>query len=115
MSGLTQPRTRRERIVPWIALLVPALAWMLFEFGLASSLRAHCAAVGNWLGPVWGAASLLACAGAAMLARQFAAGVDKDPPTRPWLARVAMVVAGIFALAITFQTLATLVVPPCAR
>lgn len=115
MSGLSQPSTRRERIVPWVALFLPALAWMAFEYGLASSLRASCSAVGSWLGPVWGAASLLACAGAAALAWPMARGTDKDPPVRPWLARVAAVVAGIFALAIAFQTMATLIVPSCAR
>lgn len=115
MSGLSQPKTRRERIVPWVALLLPALAWMTFEYGLASSLRASCSAVGAWLGPTWGAASVLVCAGAAALARPMARGIGDDPPARPWLARVAMVVAGIFALAIAFQTLATLIVPSCAR
>jgi hypothetical protein len=115
MSGLSQPKSRRERIIPWLALVLPALAWMTFEYGLASSLRASCSAVGAWLGPAWGAASLLVCAGAAALARPMASRADTDPPTRPWLARVAMVVAGIFALAIAFQTLATLIVPSCAR
>jgi hypothetical protein len=33
----------------------------------------------------------------------------------PWLARLGMVLAGVFALAILFQTLAILVVPACVR
>jgi len=115
MSGLSQPANRRERLLPWVALALPALAWMSFEYGLASSLRASCTAVGSWLGPAWGVASLLVCAGAAMLARPLSKGTDRDPPVRPWLSRVATVVAGIFALAIAFQTLATLIVPSCAR
>lgn len=32
-----------------------------------------------------------------------------------WLARIALLSAGLFALAILFQTLATLIVPSCAR
>ena len=41
--------------------------------------------------------------------------VKNDPPTRPWLARIACIMSGIFALAIAFQMLATAIVPPCAR
>lgn len=115
MSGLSRPTSRRERVIPWIALALSPLAWMIFEYGLASSLRPACAAVGSWLGPLWGAGSLLACAVAAGLAWPTAGRIDRDPPTRPWLARIALVVAGIFALAIAFQTLATLIVPSCAR
>jgi hypothetical protein len=59
---------------------------------------------------------LLVCAGAAALAWPSArTGSASSPPVRPWLARVAMLEAGIFALAIAFQTLATLIVPSCAR
>lgn len=100
---------------PWIALSLPPLAWMLFEYGLASSLRPACGAVGAWLGPVWGLASLLACATAAWIARPLAIRGDTADVPRRWLARIAMFGAGIFALAITFQTLATLIVPSCAR
>ena len=107
--------SRRERIVPWLALLVPPLAWMAFEYGLGSSLRVSCGAVGAWLGPLWGGGSLLACAAAAAAAWRMGRGTDADPPVRPWLARVATVVAGIFAVAIALQTLATLIVPSCAR
>jgi hypothetical protein len=37
---------------------------------------------------------------------------DQTPP-RAWLSRVALLLAAIFALAIAFQTLAVLIVPPC--
>lgn len=107
---------RADRARPWIALLLPAIAWMLFEYGLATALRGSCAAVGAWLGPAWGAISLLACAGAAIIAwpmARRAGGVD--PAARPWLARIALAGTAIFALAIGFQTLATLIVPPCVR
>lgn len=115
MSGMSQPTGRRERIVPWVALALPPVAWIVFEYGLASSLRPACTTVGSWLGPAWGAGSLIVCVTAALLAWPLARTLEADPPTRPWLARIALVVAGIFALAITFQTLATLIVPSCAR
>lgn len=95
----------------WTALLLPPFAWFAFEQGLSHVLHAQCGAV--WAGVLWGAASLIACATAARLgwslARHGAALANV------WLARLAMLMAGIFALAITFQTLAILMVPPCVR
>jgi glutathione S-transferase len=89
---------------------------MLFEYGLGSALRGDCSAVGAWLGPAWGALSLMCCAVAVVIAWPLArAGSESAPAARAWLARVAMFEAGIFMLAITFQTIATLIVPSCAR
>jgi len=116
MSGSARPLGRRERVVPWVALLLPPAIWVVFEYGAASALRASCTVVGAWLGPAWGVASLLGCVGAALLARPLARrGAGDQPPVRLWLARVAMCVAGIFAIAIGFQTLAILIIPACAR
>lgn len=116
MREVAPPPGRRERVVPWIALLLPPVIWMVFEYGAASALRASCTDVGAWLGPAWGVASLLGCAGAAWLAWPLARrGAGDNPPVRLWLARVAMCAAGVFAMAIAFQTLATLIIPACAR
>jgi hypothetical protein len=105
-----------DRARPWIALLLPAAAWLLFEYGLGTALHGPCVAVGAWLGPLWGALSLLVCAGAAMVAWPMARrAAHNDPPARPWLARVALVGTAVFGLAIALQTLATLIVPSCAR
>jgi hypothetical protein len=100
----------------WIALLLPPLAWALFEVGLAVALRFSCTTVGLWLGPLWGAASLLTCSGAMILA-WHAAKADHagDSPAGAWLAWIAFMVAPLFGLAIAFQTLATFIVPSCAR
>lgn len=104
----------RTRIA--FSLMTPPLAWMTFEYGLASALRASCEAVGSWLGVSWGVAALLACAAAGILARPLArGGADDGAATRLWIARIALCGSGIFAIAIAFQTLATLIVPPCAR
>jgi hypothetical protein len=101
---------------PWVALLLPPVTWVAYEYGLGSALRGHCAAVGTWLGPAWGMLSLILCAAAVRVAWPMArAGSTDAPPARPWLARVAMFEAGVFALAIAFQTIATLIVPSCAH
>ena len=96
----------------WTALLLPPFAWFLFQQGLAHVVHVRC----NVAGPVgagWGVASLAVCAAAALLARRRA-----DPElmsAHPWLCRVALLGAGVFALAIAFQTLAAVMVPACLR
>ncbi len=107
-----------ERVRAWTALGLPPLAWYVFEIGLAGAMRASCGTVGAWLGPAWGAGSLGVCALAMWLARPLLRPPDDGDAATPsyrWLARVAFAGTGIFALAITFQTLATLVIPSCAR
>ena len=103
------------RIALPFALLAPPLAWMTFEYGLTVALRPACGMVG-WLGPAWGGGAVLACLLALFASRR--AIEDRASPasaTGRWMAYIAMLGAGVFTLAIVFQTLATLIVPPCAR
>ncbi len=114
MNARGSPTAGRWR--PWVALLLAPATWAVFEYGLGSALRGHCVAVGAWLGPVWGVASLLACCLAVAVAWPMARPASAArPAVRPWMARVAAFEAGIFMLAIIYQTLATLIVPSCAR
>lgn len=99
------PRARNS-----LALVLPPLAWFGFQQGLSAVLHARCDLSG--LGLVWGVASLAICGVAAWLARPLARR-NGDRLAMLWLARLALMLAGIFALAITFQTLAILLVPPC--
>lgn len=112
-DGATPGRAARVR--PWAALLLPPLAWYGFEVGLGSVLKVHCAPVGAWLGLTWGVVSLALCGVAMALAWPCARPASDRTPPRAWLARVALLLAGIFALAIAFQTLAVLIVPPCVN
>lgn len=105
-----------DRVRPWIALALPALAWVLYEYGLGWAMRESCSTVGAWVGPLWGIVSLVACVSALIIAWPMARrAADADPPARPWLARVALVGTAVFGLAIALQTLATFIVPSCAR
>ena len=112
MSG-GAPEGRRSSMRPWAALLLPPLAWYVYELGLGSVLKVDCAPVGSWLGLAWGAASLAICGLAGALAWPGASTVAGQTPGSAWLSRVALLLAGIFALAIGFQALAVLIVPPC--
>lgn len=99
---------RATRIRIWSALLLPPVAWYGDQQGLSLMLSGACRAV-LWAGPVLGVFALLLCGVAAWLARAA------PPQAYGWLGRLAQLGAGLFALAIAFQLLATLIVPPCAR
>lgn len=112
MSG-KESRGRRPSWRPWTALLVPPATWYVFEVGLGSVLKVRCDKVGDWLGVGWGVGSLLVCFAAVAVAWPLARDRGAETPSRMWLARVALLLSGIFALAILFQTLAVLIVPAC--
>jgi hypothetical protein len=94
----------------WIALLLPPVAWFVFEQGLSALLHARCEAA--QIGMMWGVASLVLCAAAVRFAWRLKA--REGELANPWLARLAIPEAGIFSLAILFQMLAVSLVPPCA-
>ncbi len=103
------------RVRAWVALLLPPLAWYTFEIGLATALRLDCTAVGAWLGVAWGVVGVALCGAAVIVARPIARDDGDRTPSRPWLAAIARTGAGIFALAIAFQTAASAIVPSCGR
>jgi hypothetical protein len=93
----------------WTALALPPFTWFAFEQGLSALLHADCT---RWpLGLAWGVASLALCALALRLA--WPLGRRESALTNPWLARLATALAGVFGLAIAFQTLAVAIVPAC--
>ncbi|THD34601.1 MAG: hypothetical protein E7773_14560 [Sphingomonas sp.] len=95
----------------WTALLLPPVSWFVFEQGLSTLLHADCTQWG--IGLAWGIVSLTLCGVAFRIAwplRQPREGLADI-----WLARLALVTAGLFALAIAFQTLAISMVPACLR
>ena len=96
----------------WTALLLPPFSWFAFEQGLSAVLHSACGRVTIGIG--WGAVSLLLCGVALRIARPLARG-GGELPADLWLARLAMIGAAFFGLAIAFQTLAILLVPACVR
>ncbi len=114
MSTPPPPSRIGNRMRLAIALFLPALAWFLFQQGLSATMRATCHAGGPPIGPIWGAISLIFCAFSAWLAwpAQHWSPLEGREVLR-FLARLAMIGAGLFALAIGFQLAATLIIPPC--
>jgi hypothetical protein len=114
MSGEPPSRAPVGRGRLTLALFLPAAAWFLFQQGSSATMRARCAAAAPPIGLVWGVASLLLCVFAAWLALPASRPSDLEGRQVPrFLAVLALIGAGIFALAIVFQTLAILVIPPC--
>jgi hypothetical protein len=99
--------SRRART--WIALALPPVAWFVFEQGLSALLHADCTRSG--IGLAWGLASLVLCATASRIGWRLRG--PHGALAEPWLAGLAIVLAGLFALAIAFQTLAVAMVPAC--
>ncbi|MGN7161270.1 hypothetical protein [Sphingomonas sp. SAFR-052] len=95
----------------WTAIAVPPFSWFLFEQGLSALLHADCRRA--WVGVVWGVAAAGLCAGVAWRVWHLRPAVGERGDV--WLARLAPMIAALFTLAIAFQTLAVLLVPPCVR
>lgn len=100
------------------AMVLPPLAWMTFEYGLAVALWPACERVGEGLGLAWGMGALCACLAAAFSAwRCINLSAERPDVTSVtgWMGKVALIGSGFFALAITLQSIATLIVPSCAQ
>lgn len=114
MSDVPPARAPVSRLRLTIALFLPAFSWFLFQQGLSAAMRAQCRAGAAPIGPTWGVCALLLCGVAVWLAWPARQASDLEARQVPrFLALLALIGAGMFALAIAFQTLATLVIPPC--
>lgn len=106
---------RGSRLALATALLLPPVAWYGAQQGLGYLVRLRCsAAVAPGL--LAGVAALLACAAAVWLALG-AGGHNQGPSGRndAVLRTLVALGAGVFGLAIAYQTLAVAIVPSCAR
>jgi hypothetical protein len=102
-----------QRFAPWAGLVGGALAWSLHHQVSSDALHFGC---GAGLGPLAVAggvlALLVALAGGWM---SWRASTADAPAGHRFVGRVMALCAAIFALVIAMQTIASLLVPPCAR
>lgn len=100
----------------WTALLLPPLAWYVHQQGIGGPLHVNCHVAAGGLAVVWGVVSLIVCAAAAWLAWPLARrSREASGSVACWIARLAIFGAVVFALAIVFGSLASALVPACAR
>jgi len=100
----------------WTALLLPPLLWYVQQQGLGGPLRVNCHVADGWPALLWGFASLVGCGVAARLA--FPAALRSQETggrVVAWLSRLALLSAALFALAIILGSIASALVPACAR
>ena len=97
-----------------LAMSLSPLAWYGAQQGLGVLLGVRCS-VAAGSGAAVGAVGLLACALAGWLSTTGRGGSRLSAQTDAILRTLALLGAGVFGLAIIFQTLAVLIVPSCAR
>lgn len=106
-----------ERMAPWWGFIAGPLVWWVHQRGIADWAYFECHAGGLTLRVVaWivaAAVLLLAAFPAWRLWRGWPGRAEPD--TRRFLALLSLGMAAIFLLAITFQTLAGVILPECFR
>ena len=106
---------RGSRLAFAVALPLPPLAWYGAQRGLEVLVGLRCS-IANETGAAVGGLSFLVCAVAVWLAGPSRSGGDSPAAQTDRVLRwFVLLGAGLFGLAIVFQTLASLIVPSCAR
>lgn len=107
---------RSASVRAWSALSLPPVLWFVQQQGIAGPLRVNCHMAEGWPAILWGIVSLFGCAvaGGCAVPVARAGGIDEGSAV-PWIARIAILVALVFALAIALGAMAAAMVPACAR
>ena len=101
--------------LPWAGLISGFLAWGAHQQALADVLRFDCAAVSPARAVAAAIAALVLCVVGAALSWRVARHQGSDGGGHPFVAWLSILGAGIFALAILMQAMASLTVPGCFR
>ena len=110
-------KTRLSMLGAWAGLLTAPLAWYGYQQGLGSLVYFSCGASHPPTGPLAGFIAILvtaaasACSWRAWKASAAAPAID----IHRFAALLSVLAAAIFCVAIGFQTLATTLIPSCAR
>ena len=100
----------------WTALLLPPVVWYVHQQGIGGPLRVNCHVAAGGTALAWGVASLIVCVGAGWIAWPLARlSREHGGPVACWIARLAMLGVVVFGLAIVIGSIASALVPPCAR
>jgi hypothetical protein len=100
---------------PWAGLVSGSLSWVLHHQVLSDALRYDCAAISPTRAVLALVLALMLCAAGAALswrAKRIEKAVSSGRTFAAWM---SILCAGIFALAILLQAMASLTVPGCFR
>ena len=103
---------RWQRFAPWAGLVGGALAWSLHHQGGSDALHFGCDAHAGVLAAIGGVLALIVAVAGGWISWRAAA--TDAPAGHRFVARMTALAAGIFALTIAMQTVASLLVPTCA-
>lgn len=102
-------------LLPWAGLSLGFLAWGTHQQGLADVLRFDCAAVSPTRAIVAAALALALCGVGGALSWRAVRMAGDTGGGHPFVGWLSILGAGIFALAILMQAMASLTVPGCFR
>ncbi|HET9161366.1 MAG TPA: hypothetical protein VFN88_12215 [Caulobacteraceae bacterium] len=109
---MIRQQMQRSRLTPWIGLVVPPVAWAVHHQAGSNLVFYDCrlgdSGVITALGVVMGLIAL-AAGWISWVSRRDGATTE----VRTFAAYIGALSGGIFFLALAFQTLATLLLPPC--
>jgi hypothetical protein len=102
-------------LTPWTGLLAGSVAWALHQQLLADALRFNCAAVSPGRALLALALALALCLTGAVVSWRSVRGTGDASAGRAFAGRLSILGAGIFALAVAMQGVASFTVPGCFR
>lgn len=102
-------------LTPWTGLLAGSVAWALHQQLLADALRFNCAAVSPNRALVALVLALALCVIGAAISWRSIRGTGDASAGRAFVGWLSILGAGIFALAVAMQGMASLTVPGCFR
>ena len=106
---------RLSRLAPWGGLIAGVLAWSVQQQFLADVLHYGCPPAQRWIGIVSGCiAAAVVIAGGLVSLCASAWRARGDLGARTFIARISVVAAAFFLIAVVMTTAATLLVRPCS-
>ncbi|WP_162301420.1 hypothetical protein [Cognatilysobacter segetis] len=110
-------RLHASRLAPWAGLLAGMAAEIVHHQLLSDMLRYDCRLGGATAGLAVGIPALLLIAAGVGVSWASVRGSDPQgahAQTRRFIAQVSTMMGGLLAVAIVWQTMATMIVPACA-
>jgi predicted transporter len=115
MTPERQDRTSyvKERLLPWSGLITVLLGWALIHQIGSNSAFDKCAATGPLAMALLGLAGLLILLAGGLLSHRVWKRGEAETSTRRFLGLVGTGMCALFAVALVFQTLSSLIIPQC--